>query len=92
MESQVANSGAKRRDWHGVRMQEKGFELQVSVLCQAGHLGAKGGPHTSVYMHVCARLFFDFAFTLHSQLVWGAVAETKLAWADSYTVMKAPEG
>lgn len=50
--------------------------IQVSVLCQAGHLGAKGGPHTSVYMYACAQSLlkaplFHLAFTRCVGRVWG---------------------
>lgn len=43
MEGRVADSGAMRRDWHGRR------GLQVSVLGQEEHLGAKDD-----YMLLCA--------------------------------------
>lgn len=49
MEGQVADLGAKRRDWHGRR------GLKVSVPCQAGHLEAKDELYASVYWHTCAQ-------------------------------------
>lgn len=78
----MANSGAKRRDWCGRRTQERRDE----------HLGAKGGPHTSVYMLCSATLRAPLFHSEFTWLVWAAVGETKLAWAESCTAMKAPEG
>lgn len=80
----MADLGDKRRDWHGRR------GLKVSVLCQAGHLGAKDDLHASVYRHTCAQSLRAplFVFT---HLVWGPLGETKLTWAESCTVVRVPE-
>lgn len=79
----MANSGAKRRDWCGRWTQERRDE----------HLGAKGGSHTSVDMHAVLRHSESASLPLCSHMVGvGSCRETKLAWAESCTALKAPEG
>lgn len=80
---QVANSGAKRRDWCGRRTQERRDE----------HLGERVNPTLLCTCILCsATLRVPLFHSAVTWLVWAAAGETKLAWAESCTALKAPEG
>lgn len=91
MEHQAANSGQGENLDRRRRQDKKGLSFKCLYCVRLGTQGQRVDLCGDICLCSVTLKALPFHF-VSTQLVWDPVGEMKLAWAESCTVRKAPEG